>query len=351
MIIQKPNKTMQEDMDNMDNLGIPLVSFIVPIYNVRLYVRRCVESIMNQDYPNIEIILIDDGSQDGSEEIIDELAKADCRIRVVHKQNGGVSSARNEGLKLAQGEYVLFIDGDDYIEPDYAAYMMGLAIKRSSDVVVVKNHFDYKHSNQVKQDHLEQVDAVRVMTDIYLGKIFMAVWNKAYRLKFLIENNITFNPEIWYGEGMLFNMVCLQHTKKVTLGEKRVYHYVYNPESAMRKFRIENEYCGIKSLILQKQVWHEKNRVLERAWEYHYQGCYFSILKGLIQDNMIEENQEIYAECRRECHQHFLLPLFLNISLKQKILGLAKTIIPVQCARMLTWREQMRYPVGHSDEK
>lgn len=101
-----------------------IVSIIVPVYNVEKFIFKTVNSILNQDYKNIEIILVDDGSPDNSARIIDELAKKDNRIVCVHKENGGVSSARNAGLKIATGEYVTFIDGDDWVEPNYVSYLI-----------------------------------------------------------------------------------------------------------------------------------------------------------------------------------------------------------------------------------
>ena len=100
------------------------VSVIIPVYNVEKYISKTVESVINQDYSNVEIILVDDGSPDNSNKIIDEMARRDHRIVCIHKENGGVSSARNAGLKIAKGEYVTFIDGDDWVEPNYISYFI-----------------------------------------------------------------------------------------------------------------------------------------------------------------------------------------------------------------------------------
>lgn len=100
-----------------------VVSVIIPVYNVEEFIFKTVKSVMDQDYKNIEIILVDDGSPDNSAKIIDELAKKDDRIIYVHKDNGGVSSARNVGLRMASGEYVTFIDGDDWVEPNYISIL------------------------------------------------------------------------------------------------------------------------------------------------------------------------------------------------------------------------------------
>ena len=107
----------------------PLITVIVPIYNVENYLKKCLNSIINQQYKKLEILLIDDGSTDLSGKIADEYAAKDNRIKVVHKKNGGLSDARNYGLKIMTGEYVTFIDSDDYVTEDYVSYMYGLLEK------------------------------------------------------------------------------------------------------------------------------------------------------------------------------------------------------------------------------
>ena len=115
-----------------------LLSIIVPVYNVEKYLNRCIESIVNQTYKTIEIILIDDGSSDNSSYLCDEWAKKDSRIKVVHKQNGGVSSARNQGIKVATGEYVQFVDSDDYLDVDFCKNIMS---EYSDDIDLVVSGF------------------------------------------------------------------------------------------------------------------------------------------------------------------------------------------------------------------
>lgn len=122
----------------MDNLAsMPLVSVIVPIYKVERYLKECVDSIINQTYKNLEIILVDDGSPDKSGEIADSYAEKDGRVRVIHKENGGLSDARNVGIESAKGEYISLIDSDDYISQYFIEIMMKNAIKYVTDVVTI----------------------------------------------------------------------------------------------------------------------------------------------------------------------------------------------------------------------
>ena len=113
----------------------PLLSVIIPVYNVEAYLNKCIKSVVRQTYQNLEIILVDDGSIDGCGRICDEWKKKDPRIRVLHKKNGGSTSARQQGFRLAVGDYVACVDSDDWIEADMYEYLMGIAVASNSDIV------------------------------------------------------------------------------------------------------------------------------------------------------------------------------------------------------------------------
>lgn len=114
----------------------PLISIIVPIYNVELYLRRCLDSVLNQTYTNLEIILVDDGSPDGCPQICDEYAVKDKRIIVIHKENGGLSAARNAGLDICKGEYISFIDSDDWVSEKYIETLFNISTKENADIAI-----------------------------------------------------------------------------------------------------------------------------------------------------------------------------------------------------------------------
>ena len=112
----------------------PLISIIIPVYNAEKYLPNCLDSVINQTYKNLEIILVDDGSTDKSSEICDEYAQKDFRIKLIHKENGGVSSARNAGLALVSGDYIAWVDSDDFVAPDYIEYMYKLLKEYDADI-------------------------------------------------------------------------------------------------------------------------------------------------------------------------------------------------------------------------
>ena len=226
------------------------ISIVVPIYNVEQYINKCVTSLITQTYSNIEIILVDDGSPDDSPKIIDELSKKDNRIIVIHKKNGGVSSARNVGIEASTGEYILFVDGDDYVDNDFVQYFYDL-INKSVDIDIGINYSKYSISDKKNgNDDIKVRDSKQIIVDLYAERLNVAVWNKIYRKSFLDRYNIRFDESIWFGEGMLFNIVCLQYTDNVVVGYKKVYHQVFNVNSAMRSFNLKGNLCGIRSLEL-----------------------------------------------------------------------------------------------------
>ncbi|MBP2114403.1 glycosyltransferase [Paenibacillus silagei] len=175
-----------------------VVSIIVPIYNVEQYLVRCLKSLVNQTYKNIEIILVDDGSPDNCGDICDEYSKRDNRVKVVHKKNGGLSDARNSGLKIAQGEFVLFVDSDDFIELDAVEKLLAYANENRLDVVC-GNAYRIKDANSSKYIMIGGTSNNKVMTGeqylvdcIKYKKFSVAVWTRMYRRDLIQNNNIYF---------------------------------------------------------------------------------------------------------------------------------------------------------------
>lgn len=162
----------------------PKISIIVPVYNVERYLRECVDSILSQTFADIEMILVDDGSNDNSGKICDEYACKDKRVVVVHKENGGLSSARNAGLDVACGDYIGFVDSDDYISKDMYATLYQLIISKDSDIAMC-GYFDvYAHSITTKSKRQKTyfVDQMKAIKIVLKGRInSTTVWNKLYK--------------------------------------------------------------------------------------------------------------------------------------------------------------------------
>lgn len=318
-----------------------LVSIIVPVYNVEKYIRKCVESIIDQDYENIEIILVDDGSPDNSGSIIRQISSKDKRIKVVQKKNGGVSSARNAGLELATGDYVMFVDGDDWVEPDYVSYFLDLVNRFECDIGMNKRNYGGENVRLEEKYNGKDycVDDLTAIEWIYNDEIFVAVWNKIYSLRLLKEKEIRFCDSIWYGEGMLFNIECLQHISQVAIGEKSVYHQTENPESAMRHFKLENNYCGISSMYLQRAKWRKVNSKIEEEWKFHLLRFNKTIILGLGLSGIINDYPKAYRQCVSNIRRSIVFALKMEKNLKQKLIWLALFLSP----KLLVYLMKMKH--------
>lgn len=206
------------------------ISIIVPVYHVEKYLDRCVSSIVNQTYENLEIILVDDESPDGCPKKCDDWAKKDDRIKVVHKKNGGVSSARNAGLNIASGKYVGFVDADDYIDLHMYEIMESNMNKNNADIVICANHVVGKNDTILSSVSYGNkiVETEYGVVPFATGEKFevCCVWNKLYKLSVIKTENIYFDERFHVGEDFLFNYYYLKYTEKVVVIDDLLYNYV-----------------------------------------------------------------------------------------------------------------------------
>lgn len=217
----------------------PLISVIVPVYKVEKYLDDCVQSLLAQDYPNYEIILIDDGSPDNCGKMCDQyMVRHDC-IKVIHQKNAGVSTARNAGMCAAQGEYLTFVDSDDWVEPDHLSVLEGQMCAGGMAVsgVVKKQHaFEPLIQRKKKKDESVQVvcfnKAEAQESVLRYNGIFGYVWGKLFDGKVIKQSGTFFRPGITIGEDKLFVIQYLEHIQnKVMWIKKGTYHYRLNPSS------------------------------------------------------------------------------------------------------------------------
>ena len=217
----------------------PLISVIVPVYKAEAYLERCVNSIINQTYKNLEIFLVDDGSPDNCGQICDEYAKADSRIRVIHKQNGGQSSARNAALDVMTGDYVGFVDSDDWIEPSMYERLMSLVQEFGAEISVCGVQCDWSNGKTVfyndeypacqEVEHWNKIDALRELT--LSKKITNAPWNKLFESR--IFDGIRMR-EGWVYEDFEIMPKCVERADNIVYDPTPLYHYIMTDESTTR---------------------------------------------------------------------------------------------------------------------
>ena len=199
-----------------------LVSVIIPVYNAERYLKECIISVINQTYKNLEVICIDDGSFDNSCAILDEFAKKDDRITVIHQKNGGVSSARNQGLKVFRGEYVAFLDSDDYLHCDYVEQLVNRAEKYNAEIVRCNAETDGVTLETVKKDFYLKADG----DYLYNEQTFSPyVHHALYKRSLITEDGfVTFDESFGLGEDCYFNAVLTMKAQSFYYLAKTLYY-------------------------------------------------------------------------------------------------------------------------------
>jgi len=216
----------------------PLISAIVPIYNVEAYLRECVDSILHQTYSNLEIVLVDDGSPDKCPEICDEYAKKDNRVKVIHQKNGGLAKARNVGLNNATGEYITFIDSDDFVSKRYIEFLYRGAHENDADISIATfSSFSNKHVPKLSIDYinfkvLSKSDCFERYTSMKtnVAMPLITAWNKLYKKELFLG--------IVYPEGKLYEDAFTTYklfdkAKKIIYSPMKLYCYRRNPQSIL----------------------------------------------------------------------------------------------------------------------
>lgn len=214
----------------------PKVSIIIPIYNAEKHLRRCVDSVLKQDFEDFELILMNDGSRDSSGMICDAYAEKDERVRVVHKENSGVSDTRNQAMTLARGEYLQFLDSDDWITPDATGLLVRMATEHHCEMVIADFYRvigeRLSPKGKIREDGILSRDefAMEMMenpADFYYG----VLWNKLYRRDIIEKNNLCMDKDISWCEDFIFNMEYIRHVKQVYALHVPMYYYVKTPGS------------------------------------------------------------------------------------------------------------------------
>lgn len=222
---------------------MPKVSIIVPVYKAEKYLHRCVDSILAQTFTDWECILVDDGSPDGSGAICDEYAQKDARIRIIHKENGGVSSARNMALGIITGKWLTFVDSDDCLYPNAFAYLFLPAEQNNLDMVQCHFNRDYKEG-QVVADVTNILSASQYAdSENYLT----CVWGTLFKTSIIQEHSLRFNEEIRLGEDQIFLLNYMQYCKRIQRIGDVLYFYRDNEQSAVNNPKPEYEMASVRA--------------------------------------------------------------------------------------------------------
>lgn len=283
------------------------VTIIVAVYNVENYIRRCVDSLLAQTYENIEVLLVDDGSRDRSPAICDEYADKDARVKVIHKLNGGVSSARQVGLDAASGDYIIYADPDDYVDNEMIETILHEALKTNADMVTCDLYMNEQYKAQRYSNSEE------LLKKLINVEIICVCWNTMIRRRFIVEHNITFTPDwLCMSEDFLFLIRVISEGAKSVHLSKAFYHYwITNSSSltnkrSMKKLQsliaVVDEISRIINPVDYDDLFIRKRMIIEYAFESKM----FSQIKNLY--------PEIHHRLRTDGHKNPCFSLEWNLS-------------------------------------
>lgn len=288
----------------------PMVSIIVPVYNARDYVKRCVDSILNQEYEDFELLLMDDGSSDGSKEICDAYAVTDRHIRVFHKENSGVSDTRNMAIAQARGKYLQFADSDDWLTPDATKLMVRAAEEHSCDMVIsdfyrvvgerVSQKGDIEEDGVLSQEefagHMMENPA-----DFYYG----VLWNKLYKREIVEKYHLCMDTEISWCEDFMFNLEYIRHAAKIYALHAPVYYYVKRKGSLVTQGLSITKTIKMKLMVFEyynnfyKHVLDEEDYEKNRLQVYHF--LVDAAKDGMVPPGILPGSKRLGDERNRVC--------------------------------------------------
>lgn len=235
-----------------------LISLIIPVYKVEKYLEKCIQSVINQTYENLQIILVDDGSPDNCGKICDEYAKKDHRIEVIHKSNGGLSDARNKGLEIAKGEYIGFVDSDDYIEADMYEVLYNLLKQYNADVSICNFYTVSQGKISIKNadNGINEYNRIEILKEILLDKNVQSyAWNKLYKKELFDEIKYPIGKKY---EDIGTTFYLLEKCNKVVVTGKSEYYYINRQDSIVNNVT-ESTITDYIELIMQRYDYIEEN--------------------------------------------------------------------------------------------
>lgn len=293
-----------------------MISVIIPIYNTEKYLRRCIDSVLNSSYRNFEIILINDGSDDGSADICKEYLNRDSRIKYYEQKNAGVSVARNRGIEESKGEWIVFVDSDDFISEDFLS-TIAKEEYQNYDLLI----FDFVRLKKEEKEQLSVFPLLGICCYKKKDKIFLtegvlnsgqlvkngntglrSSFAKAYKKSIICHYSMRFPVEIVIGEDMLFNLEYLQRIETCLYLQKKIYFYELRLNSTSHKFYSEYLQNNIK---YQKQVKSilEKNSIFSYVKKTYYNMVLFETANMLIKGIFNPHSTRSYAENCQLCHE------------------------------------------------
>lgn len=271
------------------------ISIVVPVYNVENYVSNCITSLLKQTYKNIEIILIDDGSLDNSGKICDEYAKKDERVRVIHQENSGVSVARNRGIEISTGDYIGFVDSDDYVSEEMYEHLLFVCLKYNVDIaqcdrVYTDKLYTEREKTENTFEKIKIIDREKALHELLCSQsVRSSLWSKLYKKR--LFDHVRLDHQLISGEDGIANYQLISQTKKIAVSDKACYYYYQRPGSCTTGSLNERIYNSIG--IIQNYADSEKNKKLKKSWKFNIALKAINYLRRAIVQNKLENFKEL----------------------------------------------------------
>lgn len=317
-----------------------IISIIVPVYNVEQYLKTCMESILNQTYQDIEVILVDDGATDSSGKMCDYYAAADKRVKVIHKENGGLSDARNKGISQASGEYIMFVDSDDIVSLDYVEYLWNMLEDTSADIAICDPVHCYPDKNcNFESETLRKVfkpeDAIVEM--LYQRSFLVAAWGKLYKKEFFCDINFPY--------GMLFEDSAIMYkifdkAKKIVYGNAKLYGYMHRDGSITTK-KFSKRDCDILTICDQLTEYMSGRSVrLQNAARSYQASAAFRIYMNAPRNGMFEDEVKKSQQLLKVNRKFLMKDSYIRKKLKLALLlyTFARPLMPIIYKKINRWK-------------
>lgn len=281
---------------NSDNI---LVSIIVPAYNVDKYIEKCIRSLIEQTHSAIQIIIVNDGSNDRTGDICDNFAKEDSRVSVFHTENKGVSCARNVGIRKATGEYIIFVDADDYLEACSVDYLLRNIINSNADFCFSKKCYMKDNDKGNILDDAVGIDNAHAIRTLLSQEVIVGCWNKIYKSSFIKENEIYFSEDLFFGEGLEFIIKVSKLADNIAMCNGKTYYYRKdNVNSATTSFDINKFHNGELAISkIEREV--QKIQEVQKMLQLHRFFFCSMMLNGIFLTGNRKKYKRDYIACKR----------------------------------------------------
>ncbi|HLV23522.1 MAG TPA: glycosyltransferase family A protein [Moheibacter sp.] len=286
------------------------ISIIIPVYNTEKYLSRCIDSVLNQDYRDFELILVNDGSTDNSLDILKSYERKEERILLIDQKNRGVSASRNQGIDHAKGKFILFIDSDDWVEPDYLSSFLSSYQGNTKELLIA----DLIRMNKRKAGYGNQNFDLKTDIDEFI--IYKNILNnggpcaKFFSSEIIHQHKIRFNEKMSYGEDFVFFIHYLRHTEKVMFLDFGKYHYEYNSQSlSIKKHPFENYFYFFDELnIFRKEQRFESTQAKKAVFTLLWDVLESSLNSGILENQFKwKQNKENLKKMANELDSEFYL--------------------------------------------